>query len=388
MYPCEDGTTTEIWSPTGNGFGHHVKAVALLPEWSTMDLAHRCCKALQGAGIPVTAVQLDAKKLKGGYICETLRLIPEYQKGVDSKDFPKSLVLKSEMPTSNDHQVALELHLYDREWDFYENVSHLVPVRVPKYYATLMSSDGSHREGVLMEDLCIPGAVLCPDLDIDGVLLTVEHCAKLHAKFWNDPKLQSSMGISPHNGPWFNPSWRNKVAGHWPGFVAKWKDTLSPEALAAGEKIVKNFQWVQDTISSAPHTFLHGDVKVPNMFMLYGGDGATPAFIDWQYTAIGKGCCDVLFFLVEGYEIDQQREMEPKLIAAYYSFLLKYGVQKYTMEQLEYDWKLATMYFPIYVSMWFGSTADEDLVDPMFPRRFIPRCFDAILRNGSAEIIP
>ena len=29
----------------------------------------------------------------------------------------------------------------------------------------------------------------------------------------------------------------------------------------------------------------------------------------------------------------------------------------------------------------FGTTSDEDLVDPSFPRRFVPRAFDAIIRN-------
>ena len=36
----------------------------------------------------------------------------------------------------------------------------------------------------------------------------------------------------------------------------------------------------------------------------------------------------------------------------------------------------------------FGTTADEDLVDPSFPRRFVPRAFDAILRNKAHELLP
>ena len=38
--------------------------------------------------------------------------------------------------------------------------------------------------------------------------------------------------------------------------------------------------------------------------------------------------------------------------------------------------------------MWFGTTADEQLVDPGFPRRFVPRAFDAILRNEAHLILP
>ena len=41
------------------------------------------------------------------------------------------------------------------------------------------------------------------------------------------------------------------------------------------------------------------------------------------------------------------------------------------------------MHMPFYVAMWFGTTPDDALVDADFPRRFVPRAFDAILRNGA-----
>ena len=44
------------------------------------------------------------------------------------------------------------------------------------------------------------------------------------------------------------------------------------------------------------------------MFMMPGG---VPAFIDWQYTAVGKGCQDLVFMLIEGNEIDECRRLEP-----------------------------------------------------------------------------
>ena len=36
----------------------------------------------------------------------------------------------------------------------------------------------------------------------------------------------------------------------------------------------------------------------------------------------------------------------------------------------------------------FGTTPDADLVDPAFPRRFVPRAFDAIIRNQAHELLP
>ena len=46
------------------------------------------------------------------------------------------------------------------------------------------------------------------------------------------------------------------------------------------------------------------------------------------------------------------------------------------------------MHFPFYVAMWFGTTPDDQLVDPGFPRRFVPRAFDAIMRHTAHEILP
>ena len=365
------------------------RSTSLLPEYFSMNLVHRCKKALIKSGYPVKNLIIDAKKLKGGYICETLRLQIEYDDGAGSdtgeRKRPRSCVLKAEAPGSSDHQTALNLHLYDREWHFYQTMSSLVPVRVPEFYGAVERADGKGDIcGVLMENLMIPGAQLCPKLDMNGIFNLVNHAAKLHAKFWNDANLDK-LGVHRLNGSWFQPSWEQKIAGHWPEFKKKWATVLTSKDIAAGEKIVRNFRVIQNHLGSAPYTFLHGDVKPANMFLLKGN---VPAFIDWQYTKIGKGVCDIVFFIIEGYPEAKQREIEGKVREHYRQCLAAHGVKGYTREMCERDWAFACMYFPIYVCMWFGTVPDEDLVDEMFPRRIIPRTFDAIRRNNAASYLP
>ena len=152
-----------------------------------------------------------------------------------------------------------------------------------------------------------------------------------------------------------------------------------------GKHIADCFAWVQDQLSSKPHTFNHGDVKPPNMFMM---PGETPAFIDWQYTAVGKGCQDLVFFLIEGYDIAGCRRLEPIVMAHYHACLVQNGILDYSLDELKRDWTLTCMHFPFYVAMWFGTTPDDQLVDPGFPRRFVPRAFDAILRHGAYKLLP
>ena len=378
------------------------------------DVAGRCLAGLWSNGIPATRVELDATKLKGGYICDTMRVKIYYGPGSPGGSSagdaggggveaaprrgavsarPETAILKIASPASADHDVAMRLRLYEREWHFYEQLSHRVTIRVPRYLGSVKDTEtGLTTEGVLLEDLEVPGAVLCPQLDDAGVMLTIQHVAKHHATFWNAPELASgALGVKPHNGPWYQPGWGDDIAAYWPRFVRKWekpdarrKLELPPEAFVAGEAIMNGFAWIQDELSKKPHTFNHGDVKPPNMFMM---PNSVPAFIDWQYTAVGKGCQDILFFLIEGYTIEECRRLEPLAMKHYHAALVTYGVKDYSFEDLRRDWKLAAMHFPFYVAMWFGTTPDETLVDPDFPRRFVPRAFDCILRNGAHRLL-
>ena len=372
-------------------------------------LEARILAGLRAKGYPAISVELDSSKLKGGYICDTMRVQISYTqksspgspKGAEDPpkavmDRPMTAILKIASPLSGDHDVALRLRLYEREWHFYEHLADRVPVRVPKHLGSVKDeATGLITEGVLLEDLEIPGAVLCPKMDDAGVLRTVAHAARHHAQFWNAPELSSgALGIKPHNAPWYQPGWGNDLAAYWPRFEPKWRaraggDAMGPglpeEAFAIGKRVVDNFAWVQDELSSKPHTFNHGDIKPPNMFMM---PGEVPAFIDWQYTAVGKGCQDIVFFLIEGYDVAECRRLEPVVMKAYHTALVHNGVKGYSLEDLQRDWKLACMHFPLYVALWFGTTPDEALVDPGFPRRFVPRAFDAIIRHGAHLVLP
>ena len=353
-----------------------------MAETSLKSLEERCLAGLRAKGYPATSVEMDPSKLKGGYICDTMRVFIGYGgdathnqsareeaeqrgKGTTPGNLPKSTgalpptaILKIASPMSNDHDVALKLRLYEREWHFYETLSARVPVRVPKHLGSVKdAATGLVTEGVLLEDLEIPGAVLCPKLDDNGVLKTVAAMARHHAQFWNMPELSSgALGIKPHNSPWYQPGWGEDILGYWPKFEAKWRARgvdgdangagLPLEAYAVGKSISEAFAWVQDELSSKPHTFNHGDVKPPNMFMM---PGEVPAFIDWQYTAVGKGCQDLCFFLIEGYDVPECRRLEPMVLAHYHACLVHNGILDYSAEDLRRDWKLACMHFPFYV---------------------------------------
>lgn len=385
-------------------------------------LEHATRDALIAFGFPTKRVQIISDRLAGGYICTTLRLKVEYD--VDDAKLPPTVVIKLEEVECSDHEIASELHLYEREWLFYDKISASVRdagVLCPKYFGPVKRANGS-VVGVVLEDLCIENhasqcpmvtrATLCPKLTSDEVVLTVRGVARMHAKFYGKTAPLGEFGVQPLSGPWFRPAWSNKVQSKWPHFRAKWHRTgaaasasptnLTDDEVAVFESVVKLFPAIQARLSSEPATFLHGDVKPANMFLLEmsadagqsfttlpsatAGHVVTPAFIDWQYIGIGRGVCDLAFFLIEGFEPEVAAAHEAAAVVAYHAELEANGYSfPGGVDALRADWQFAVAYFPVYVCMWFGCVEDDKLVDKTFPARVIARTAAALMRHRTRE---
>merc|ERR1712205_228542 len=105
--------------------------------------------------------------------------------------------------------------------------------------------------------------------------------------------------------------------------------------------------------------------------------------------------------LIEGYTVEECAALEPKVMAAYLEALHSEGVKDYDETALKRDWALATLHFPFYVALWFGSMPSEELTDPDFrndlcrapsrrssataPLRCCSRSCDGSTRGGTAS---
>jgi hypothetical protein len=66
---------------------------------------------------------------------------------------------------------------------------------------------------------------------------------------------------------------------------------------------------------------------------------------DWQLVRRGRGACDVAYFMT-GVDTSSDREGVPRrLLGAYHDELLTCGVRDYSLEQLEFDSRVASFYF-------------------------------------------
>jgi thiamine kinase-like enzyme len=162
----------------------------------------------------------------------------------------------------------------------------------------------------------------------------------------------------------------------------KWKSILTETHMNAAQLIVDNFQNTQNMLSDKNLTLCHGDVKSANIFYKPIDNDASltyePYFIDWQYISIGKGVQDLVFFMIESFEIEKMNIYKTILKNYYYVKLIENGVQNYTVEDYEKDFKNASHYFPFFVAIWFGTVNDDELIDKNFPFFFVKKYFNFI----------
>ena len=321
-------------------------------------------------------IVIDDNKLKGGFISDVLSLTI----GLDSGE---QLNCVAKMENTNETPLSLmakKLGLYERENYFYESISKYVNIRTPKFYG-LIRDDDANTIGILMANLNKYGYKLNVNLniaDIDISLKVISEMAKFHSKFWNINVKNMFPELKRHNDPFFNPGWSDFIKDKWPLFKDTWTNVLTQEQLDRAEQIVTDFPEIQERLSNKNLTLIHGDVKSPNIF--YDAErGYEPVFLDWQYIAIGKGVQDMIFFLIESYDLDNIQLNFPLFKSYYYRKLIENGITNYSFSDYEQDIKDAVCYFPFFVAIWFGTTSQEDLIDINFPFFFIQKLFYFLL---------
>ena len=315
-------------------------------------------------------IVIDDNKLKGGFISDVLSL------KIVTTDNILNCVLKLENRNKTKLSImAEELGLYERENYFYDKISNNININYPKFYG-LIKDDNFNNIGILMENLKVKQYALNLNLNLEKIevsLNVIENMAKMHSKFWNKNLKKIYPELKKHNDPFFNPKWKNFIGENWEIFKGNWKNILTNNQMQLAEYIYNNFNEIQERLSCDNLTIIHGDIKSPNIFY-DTKNNYEPYFLDWQYIANGKGVQDLIFFLIESYDLDNIKLFYPIFKNYYYVKILEKGIQ-YSYTDYEQDLKDAVCYFPYFVSIWFGTTPQDELIDKNFPFFFIQKVF-------------
>lgn len=305
-------------------------------------------------------IYIEPKLLCGGYISEIIEII------VDDN---KYLVLKQENSSQSFlSEMANNLQLYKKEYYFYEVIYKHIPLSCPKFYG-LVYDNNKNVSGILMENLfkknCIPNLDLNKE-DIQISLNIINELIKMHSKFWNNCSFSLQKSIDS--------KWTLFVKSKWNKFQSKWKSYLTKIQMKKAQFIIDNFQKIEEYFTYSPNlTLCHGDVKSGNIFFT---ENKEPIFIDWQYIHLGKGVQDIVFFLIESFNIETMKRNKNIFKEYYYDKLTDTLKTPYSREEYEKDFEYSSYYFPFFVAMWFGTMDENELVDKTFPSRFIKRLFE------------
>lgn len=218
--------------------------------------------------------------------------------------------------------------MYRNEVNFYGKLRQEVAIEAPACYASVMNeSDGQF--GILMEDLGLRSARFPNAIDgvsLDEMRSLVGQLAKLHAHFWQSPRLNNDLAWLP----------KTFAGGMFPVFDAIGlniirdqvaKNPFKQQLLAPLNRSVDQLwqaNWkAQQIIYRQPHTLLHGDTHIGNTYVLPDGTGG---LLDFQLMVRGPWCHDLAYLMITGLSVDDRRAHEHALLEQYRQALADNGV--------------------------------------------------------------
>ena len=209
-----------------------------------------------------------------------------------------------------------------QEAQFYRDFAGDAPVALPRAY--YCGYDSAARQGiVILEDLFarqVRFGHATDDTTVDTLAAVVEGLAKLHAHFWDDPRLASVSSWKDPQRTFFRYLCR---PSHWADVLERSYGATLLGILPSREMALAGLErmWAMD--DSAARTLVHGDCHCGNLF--YEPNGV-PGFLDWQCVFPGAPAHDLAELIVTSLEPERRRTAERDLIQLYCDILKSEGV--------------------------------------------------------------
>lgn len=237
--------------------------------------------------------------------------------------------------------------MYDIESRFYREIRPQLDIEAPAIYGARFDERTRHF-AVMMEDLSLRGAhfpTALESLPIETVQSTLSTLAHLHARYWNDPRLDGELAWVP----------TRFEGGMYPVFNGIGFDLIcyQVEQNAFKQEIIapigqsvrglwKGLWESQHLLLGGPRTLLHGDTHIGNSYVLPDG---TSGLLDFQLLVKGNWCIDVTYYLITALDRDVRRQHEKELFDYYLAALAGEGVEQVPdFEEAWHDYRLASIW--------------------------------------------
>ncbi|MEO9328997.1 phosphotransferase [Gordonia aurantiaca] len=240
---------------------------------------------------------------------------------------PTSVFVKSTPLNAKNRTMVAALDMAVNEVRFYDQIQpRLDDTIAPKAYFAHAGHGARHL--LLLEDLEAAGASFpfsIEEITLPGVEAIMRTLARVHAQFWNSPRLASEL-------PWIAPE-----SGR-PGFplllwqFRKVRKTIlnddsydiPPAVRRMAEFANQNDKALHARWEQGPQTLLHGDSHIGNTYLKPDG---TAGLLDWQVIHRGPGLREVSYMMTHSTPAAIRRGNEEKLLRAYLDTLADEGVE-------------------------------------------------------------
>jgi len=257
-------------------------------------------------------------------------------------DVPASVVVK--LPTLDTRvrrHICEAADFYLREVRFYEEIGVTNPLPPARPYFAAFD-EATHDFVLVLEDLgrlrLADQTIGCSTADAETV---IDAIARHHAYWWTNDRLASLPWLTPYNLPPFPDVAIGNYTAGWPVFLERVGSDLSPALLDFGKKLPSLMPWFLTELTHPPHTFLHGDLRLDQLFFAVDAGDPPVTALDWQITAKGRGAYDVGYFLSQSLTTETRRSTEDRLLERYAERLAEHGID-YPRAQLLRDYRLTT----------------------------------------------
>lgn len=337
----------------------------LTPEWLTGVL--RGCGALHEAR--VTGVTSEALGEGEGFVGSLARLHLSLDRPEPTA--PRTVVAKLPTTVAENRAAGELLGAYEREVLFYQELAGRIPFRTARCYHAEMDANPAAEHGpaivafvdrlpswltrvlmaffrwvaarssrryiLLLEDLA--PATVGDQVAGSGAgecAPVLRSLARAQAELWESPILDryywvGRLDIAPRLT---HQVFRDSRAA----FEERYREELLPWAEGTLDWLDTNgIALIRALHGEAPHTLLHGDFRLDNLFFR---DGARePIAIDWQGAGRGAAAFDAAYFLSGSLDTAVETGEERALLRLYHQELVDAGVEGYGYDECERDYE-------------------------------------------------
>ena len=238
---------------------------------------------------------------------------------------PPSVFIKAVPPDVKTRLFINLMRLGLHEVRFYREIAPALSVAHPRLFHACLSGP-AQRFVLVLEDVAVRGARFTDAASaatVDLVRTVMRELARLHACFWNSPRLRGDLAWlrSPTHRPRAAVE-RYACAAAVAPALRRFADVVAPQLHAIAPRIMERRDAFEAAWSRGPQTVVHGDAHIGNLYLL----PETVGFLDWQVVQRCQGMRDVTYFLVGSVPTALRRAHERDLIGAYLTTLRAEGV--------------------------------------------------------------